>query len=57
MNNKQAIENIIQFLNRAELRGNEVPAFVECMRFLSSLANENKNDNIDNKEVPKEKKQ
>jgi len=37
--NKQTKENILQFLNRTELKGYEVPAFNQCISEL--LAEEN----------------
>lgn len=37
---KQTIENTIKFLQRAELKWNEVPAFVECVNYLTSLLKE-----------------
>ena len=42
--NNQVINNTIQFLNRVDLKWNEVPAFVECMQFLNSLNEEKKED-------------
>ena len=45
MNNK-IINNTIQFLNRTELKWNEVPAFIECMQLLTELAKEKEKDII-----------
>ena len=36
MNNK-TIENTLKFLERTDLKWNEVPAFVECINYLNSL--------------------
>lgn len=44
--NKKTIENILRFLERTELKWNEVPAFVECINALTSFANDIKKDNI-----------
>ena len=38
--NKKTIENILRFLERTELKWNEVPAFVECINALTSLLRE-----------------
>ncbi len=38
------IQAIIQFLQRAQLSGAEVPAFVTCMNELQKLANPEKPD-------------
>jgi len=35
--NNQIIENIIKFLDRTQLSGAEVPAFVEAKQYLISL--------------------
>ena len=37
MDNKTTIENIMKFMQRAELKGAEVPAFVECVNYLNWL--------------------
>jgi len=37
---KQIIENTLKFLQRSELKWSEVPAFVECINYLSSLVKE-----------------
>lgn len=37
---KQTIENTIKFLQRTELKWNEVPAFVECINYLTYLLKE-----------------
>lgn len=50
MNNK-IINNTIQFLNRVELKWNEVPAFIECMQFLTWLDKQEEKDNINKEEV------
>lgn len=38
--NKKTIENILRFLERTELKWNEVPAFVWCINELTSLLRE-----------------
>lgn len=38
---QETIENIINFLQRVELRGNEVPAYIECINSLWKLSEEN----------------
>jgi hypothetical protein len=38
--NMETLNTIAQFLNRVELRGNEVPAFTSAMEALSALAQE-----------------
>lgn len=37
--NKTIIENTIKFLQRVDLKWNEVPAFVECNNFLELILN------------------
>ena len=44
--NKKTIENILRFLERTELKWNEVPAFVECINYITSLANNTEKNNI-----------
>ena len=34
--NETILKNIISFLERTELKWNEVPAFIECMKRLSN---------------------
>lgn len=41
---KQTIENTIKFLQRTDLKWNEVPAFVECINYLTSLLKEDINE-------------
>ena len=38
--NKTIIENTLKFMERVELKWNEVPAFVECINSLTSLLRE-----------------
>lgn len=44
--NKTIIENTLKFMERVELKWIEVPAFVECINTLTSIANEIEKDNI-----------
>jgi len=46
--NKKIIENTIKFMQRVDLKGNEVGAFVECIQLLTKLANEEKENIINN---------
>lgn len=48
--NKTIIENTLKFMQRVDLKWNEVPAFVECINALTSLANDIEKNNIE-KEV------
>ena len=41
--NKKTIENTLRFLERTELKWNEVPAFVECINGLNELLKEEEN--------------
>ena len=49
--NKTIIENTLKFLQRTELKWNEVPAFIECMQFLTWLDKQEEKDNINKEEV------
>ncbi len=46
--NKTIIANTIKFMQRADLKGSEVEAFIECIQLLTKLANEEKNNIINN---------
>ena len=48
---KQEINNTIQFLQRVDLKWNEVPAFIECIKFLNNLAKDTETNNIKEEEV------
>lgn len=41
----KTIDNIILFLERTPLKGNEVPAFIECMQYLN-IAKEQATSNM-----------
>lgn len=44
--NKTIIENTLKFMERVDLKWNEVPAFVECINYITSLANNTEKNNI-----------
>lgn len=44
--NKTIIENTLKFMQRVDLKWNEVPAFVECINFITSLVKEEEINNI-----------
>ena len=46
---KQTIENLLKFLQRVDLKGNEVPAFLECTQKLNNLLQEEKKEKKDSK--------
>lgn len=39
--NKDILQNLLKFLDRVELKGSEVPAFITVMNELSKLSKEN----------------
>ena len=40
--NKQTIQNIIEFMRRTELKGNEAQAFLQCIQALKQELEEDK---------------
>lgn len=50
--NKTIIKNTLKFMERVDLKWNEVPAFVECINELTSLLRE-KEDVLKISEEPK----
>lgn len=47
---KEIIQTL-KFMERVELKWNEVPAFVECINYLNTLAKQLEKDNIKKEEV------
>lgn len=45
----KTIENILKFLERTELKWNEVPAFVECINYLNEELK--KTETLDNNNI------